>query len=392
MSDAEDMDVPTAAEEEGEEVQDLSNSDVTTKYQEAAKIVNLALSGVVQQCVAGARLTELCKFGDTVITTRCAQIFQKKVKGVAVEKGIAFPTCISVNECVCNNSPLESEAEQQPPLADGDLVKIELGCHVAGYIAVAAHTVKVGAAPTAEAPATGAEADVMLACYQAAQLAAAAMVPGATNDQVAETVRKVATSYGVNIVTGTKMHQLKPYIINGSKTVVPRADEPKHEAITFAANEVYAVNVLVTSGEGKPKEGAQATTIFKRAIDKKYKLKMNASRNLFNQISVRFPTLPFCLRAFDDERQARLGVKECVNHDLLEPFPVLYGHSGEVIAQAKFTVLLLPSGPSIVAGSLIDYEAYKSDKTLDEESAAALQAAQEKAEAKKKKKTSKKKK
>jgi hypothetical protein len=46
---------------------------------------------------------------------RCAQIFQKKVKGRAVEKGVAFPTCISVNEVVCNNSPLESEAEQQVP-------------------------------------------------------------------------------------------------------------------------------------------------------------------------------------------------------------------------------------------------------------------------------------
>lgn len=48
-------------------MEDLSNSDVTTKYQEAAKIANLALQGVVQQCVAGARINDLCKFGDTVI-------------------------------------------------------------------------------------------------------------------------------------------------------------------------------------------------------------------------------------------------------------------------------------------------------------------------------------
>lgn len=48
-------------------MENLSNSDVTTKYQEAAKIANLALQGVVQQCVAGARVNDLCKFGDTVI-------------------------------------------------------------------------------------------------------------------------------------------------------------------------------------------------------------------------------------------------------------------------------------------------------------------------------------
>ena len=31
---------------------------------------------------------------------------------MATPKGIAFPTCVSVNECVTNNSPLESEASK----------------------------------------------------------------------------------------------------------------------------------------------------------------------------------------------------------------------------------------------------------------------------------------
>jgi len=31
------------------------------------------------------------------------------VNGVAIEKGVAFPVCISVNEIVCNQSPLASE-------------------------------------------------------------------------------------------------------------------------------------------------------------------------------------------------------------------------------------------------------------------------------------------
>lgn len=60
-------------EAEEEAVEDLSNSDVTTKYQEAAKIANMTLQGVIQQCVVGARVNDLCKFGDTVIaqvTTR----------------------------------------------------------------------------------------------------------------------------------------------------------------------------------------------------------------------------------------------------------------------------------------------------------------------------------
>ena len=48
-------------EVEEEELTDLSNSDVCTKYQEASKIVNLALSGLVQQCVPGAKIIDLCQ-------------------------------------------------------------------------------------------------------------------------------------------------------------------------------------------------------------------------------------------------------------------------------------------------------------------------------------------
>lgn len=49
---------------------------------------------------------------DAGFWQRCSQIFRNKVKGVAIAKGIAFPTCVSINECVTNNSPLESEASK----------------------------------------------------------------------------------------------------------------------------------------------------------------------------------------------------------------------------------------------------------------------------------------
>jgi len=58
------------------------------------------------------------------------------------------------------------------------------------------------------------------------------------------------------------------------------------------------------------------TTVFKRAVDKNYRLKMRASRYLFNEVNSKFPALPFSLRAVEDERQARMGVVECLKHEL----------------------------------------------------------------------------
>ena len=59
--------------------------------------------------------------------------------------GIAFPTCISPNHCVGHYSPLVSEDTVE--IKEGDIVKIDLGVHVDGYIAVVAHTLASQHAP-----------------------------------------------------------------------------------------------------------------------------------------------------------------------------------------------------------------------------------------------------
>jgi hypothetical protein len=73
-------------------------------------------------------------------------------------------------------------------------------------------------------------------------------------------------------------------------------------------------------------------------------LKNKSSRQFFNDVNKRFPTLPFSIRSLPDEKAAKLGVRECVNHDLLLPYPVLHEKRGDFVAHVKVTVLLLPSG------------------------------------------------
>ena len=122
----EDVEVEKEEEEEEEEQEDTSveNSDVATKYRDAARVVNTALDGCIAQCVAGACVLDICKFGDAVITQSTERLYRKKVDGRTIEKGIAFPTCVSVNEIVCHHSPLESDRESLRPLEEGDTVKV----------------------------------------------------------------------------------------------------------------------------------------------------------------------------------------------------------------------------------------------------------------------------
>lgn len=383
-------------EVEEEEVTDLSNSDVCTKYQEASRIVNLALTGLVQQCVPGAKIIDLCQFGTTVMETQAAKLYTKKVNGAVVERGVAFPVCISVNDVVCNHSPLSSE--ELEPLKAGDIVKIDLGCHIDGYISVAAHTLVVSESPDKPAETDEELGNVATAAYNAMLVAAASIKAGASNRDVTAAVSRVAEAYGVNPISSVRMHQMKRYVMDGVKEVALKEPTPedleegdeKVPDCTFEQAEVYAVDVALSTGDGKAKPSELRTTVFKRNVEINYKLKMKASRAVLTEVDKKFPTLPFTLRHFEDERQARMGITETVAHGLLTPYPSLIEKSGTV-AHFKCTVLLLPSGTTRVTGLELP-EYFKTSKEPDEETTKILAAIAEAAAKKAKKKAAKKKK
>ncbi len=224
-------------------------------------------------------------------------------------------------------------------------MKIDLGVHVDGFIAVVAHTVVVGGDGALTPEQIEVRNNVISAAYTAAEVAVRLMKPGNTNNQVTQAIKQVAEAFDVRPISGSIMHQMKQYVIDANKMILLR-DEPeqKIEACTFEVGEIYAIDVAMSSGEGKPVEKGNRTTVFKRAVDKKYALKNKSSRQFFNDVNKRFPTLPFSIRSLPDEKAAKLGVRECVNHDLLLPYPVLHEKRGDFVAHVKVTVLLLPSG------------------------------------------------
>ena len=89
---------------------------------------------MVDACKTDASVRELCMLGDKRLTEETGKAFKKDKK---LTKGIAFPTCLSVNHIICHFSPLVSEPDLT--LAEGDMVKIDMGAHIDGFIAVVAH-------------------------------------------------------------------------------------------------------------------------------------------------------------------------------------------------------------------------------------------------------------
>jgi len=366
-------------DDEAPQEETLATPGVLDKYQAAGKICNAVLEKVIAKCVPGANIADICEFGDKEIDSEVAKVYNKK----KLEKGIAFPTCVSVNEVCGHFSPVKSEPHN---LKDGDVAKIDLGVHIDGFIAQVAHTVVVSSDP--KKVVEGRKADVILAAYNALQAAVRTITPGATNNQVTDVVAKVAESYKCNPIEGVLSHEVKKHLIDGNNCIINKNTfDQKVDEHEFQVHEVYGLDVFVSTGEGKCKETEFRTTVFKRAIERSYSLKLKASRAFFAEVTERFPTLCFSLRAFEDETGAKLGINEAVKHDLFHPYPVLTEKSGEFVAQFKATVVILKNGAQVISGLTVDESLFKTEnKIADEHLVKLLTASLDKKDQKKDKK------
>merc|ERR1712048_408009 len=146
-------------------------------------------------------------------------------------------------------------------------------------------------------------------------------------------------------------HQLKKHVIDGSRYIQNvESLEEKNETFTFEQNEVYCIDVVMSTGEGKGREAELRSTVYKRAVETSYLLKTQKARQFISEVNRRFPALPFTLRAIEDEQVARVGVTEAKRHQLLDDYPVVKEKEMQFVAQFKFTVLLLPGGTKKITG------------------------------------------
>lgn len=342
-----------------------------TKYKTAADIVNNVMKQLVELCVEGANVLELCVKGDELIEQGTGSVFNKPIKGVKVVKGIAFPTCISINNCVAHFSPLASDPASSQTLAKDDVVKLHLGAHIDGFASIAAETLVVGA--SAENPVTGRRADAIKAAWHAAEIAMRLVKVGNKNWAVTEAVNKVTAVWGCKAVEGMLSCQQTQNVIDGKKRIILNPSEQQKkdfEAITFAEDEVWGIDILVSTGEdGKARTEDTKATVYQRDHTITYQLKMKTSRAVFSEVQKKAGAFPFNIRVLEDEKRARMGLQEACQHALVKPYDVIYTPPETFVAAFHFTIALLPAGPSLITHPPVWYkpELVKTEKELEDE-------------------------
>eukprot|EP01083_Nonionella_stella_P066936 176682_1 len=340
------------------QLSDASTAEVLEKYKTAGIISNRTLHHVLSSCRPGMKIVDLCRLGDDMMTQETNKVYETLKTGV--KKGICFPTCISVNEIAGHNSPFSDDLRT---LHYGDMVKIDLGCHIDGFCAVVAHTIVLGECK-------GKKADAIASAWSAAQAALRLLKPNNKNSQITLAIEKSAKTFGANPMDSVLSHEMRQYVIDHENTIICKeSPERKVAEFEFEAHQVFGIDIMMSSGRGKAVDRGERCTIYKRNVEVEYPLKMKTSRELLKMINKQQPTFPFTMRNFEANR-SRLGITECLRTNIVQPYPILSEKHGEYVSQFKFTVIVSDAGAIQITGlplNMADIHPSKSGQIQDDE-------------------------
>ena len=199
---------------------------------------------------------------------------------------------------------------------------------------------------------------------------------GKTNTDIVKIMQKCASKYNCSMTTGSlEAHTPGVMSCQMSQNTIGRSDDDldgemhhfilqrENEDYEFTMcqleleeNEVYAVDITMTSGTGKLQPACSSTEgmIYKRNRNRA-NLKLKRSRETLNQ----FNKLIFPVNIRDAlDTKFKFGLRECVNNKLLDTYLPCVEKNGEYIVRSKFTVIVRKK-PILIAGRTLDEQVDK---------------------------------
>lgn len=259
----------------------------------------------------------------------------EEVEGKIREMGArcAFPVNTSINEVAAHYT---AEPDDDTTIGDRDLVKIDLGAQVNGWIADTAVTINYdpeydGLVHTAE---------------KALNSAISMMKEGTKSSDIGRTIEKTIRQAGYNPIVNLSGHSLGQYTIHAGKSI------PNIWSIgsfSLSANTAYACEPFVTMGKGlgMVKEG-RIKNIY--AMVSRKKTKDPDADEMLEFIWNSFNMLPFArrwlLERYEKNEASRL-LDLLIKKKVVKAYPILVEGNGARVAQAEHTFIPNPSGVTI---------------------------------------------
>ena len=288
-------------------------------YIKAGKIVAEVRENVRKKNWVGITLEEICE----------------EVEGEILKRGAkrAFPVNTSVNEVAAHYT---AEPNDEKVVSDTDLIKIDLGAQINGYIADTAVTVCYDP-----------QYDSLVQAAEDALKNAVSMIKiGVKSSDVGRTIEKTVKQLGFKPIMNLSGHSLAQYTIHAGKSI------PNIWSIgsfSFKGDEAYACEPFVTTDEGSGivQEG-KIKNIF--ALGSRKRTKNEEADRLQEYIWANFNMLPFALRWLLkdwEEKKARELLEILIKKKVVHSYPILIERNGQRVAQAEHTFIPTENGATV---------------------------------------------
>lgn len=243
--------------------------------------------------------------------------------------GLAFPCNVSVNEIAAHYTPKPGDKLR---FEAGDVVKIDCGAHVDGYVGDTAGTVEV---------VSNTYGNLIKAAQDGRDAAMEAIADGVLIRDVGRTVQMVIESAGFRPVKNLTGHQIKQYNLHAGLSVVNYDDGSPG---VFEEGMVIACEPFATNGAGMVK-GGKPGNIYRMIRERK--LSDPSMTEFMEYVKKEFQGLPFCARSCDWE-DAEKCVRYLLRHGVISSYPILVDAKGGCVAQSEHTVYVTKGGCEIL--------------------------------------------
>jgi methionyl aminopeptidase len=246
--------------------------------------------------------------------------------------GLAFPVNVSVNEVAAHFSPRHDD--KSLVFRRGDVVKLDVGVHVDGYIADTAVTVEVG---------TNKYVDMIKASREALETAIGLMKAGVNLSDVGKAIEEKIISHGYKSVDNLTGHSLERYVLHSGISVPNVSD--KLNIVKTKIGDVLAIEPFATDGAGHVISGT-SSNIYRYVSSARSKLIRDSKvRSLASLISKNFKFLPFAERwCVDMFPNFEVSLKRLLFAGCIKQYPQLIDKNKGVVTQAEHTIILFEDG------------------------------------------------
>ncbi|MBR9678796.1 MAG: type II methionyl aminopeptidase [Nanoarchaeota archaeon] len=237
--------------------------------------------------------------------------------------GIAFPVNISINELAAHDTAMINDKRV---LKKGDVVKVDVGTHIDGFIADTARTVIAGEPNNS-----------LVICVEKCLSNALKFVrPGEKISKVGEVIQGVADSCDLSVVKNLVGHGLGRYNVH---TGVSIPNYKNNESGVFKKDELVAIEPYLTDGTGSA-VGINRAEIY--SLNRLKPVRVRKARELLDWVVKERNGLPFCKRWLNGYgKQLDFILNLLTRQGILTEYKVLREVSEKRVSQREDTVLLV---------------------------------------------------